>query len=405
VLGVAGWVVVGIGQTASPPARGAQPARAQPPTTTQPVRRAQGPTTPVVPAGTGSQSRLPLEPLGIRGEAIWPAFEGWGPDKKDGTNLIVIGYNNRNNDMDMDIPIGPNNRMEPGGPDLGQPTHFMTGRKWGVFAIPVSKDFGTKKYTWTLIANGKTSVVQFWMNPPYWVDYYLHGATLNEPPVIWFAQDGPKFTGPPRGAALTLTAKVNEAVPLTLWATDEASKTVFDPNPPARGRGRGTGTDSGAAAGTAGGTDAAAPAGGRGGRGRGGRGAAPDAAAGADSGAGAPAGGRGRGAPPILFDLGGAPGGGGRGGGGGFGRGTGPQPDVVVLWTKYRGPGWVSIDDERLELFKKGDPKAVMQATTEAWFFEPGEYWLRAQVNDASGDGGGGDQCCWTNALVKVVVR
>ena len=33
-----------------------------------------------------------------------------------------------------------------------------------------------------------------------------------------------------------------------------------------------------------------------------------------------------------------------------------------------------------------------------------GEYILRAQVNDRSGDGGGGFQCCWTNAHVKVSV-
>jgi hypothetical protein len=29
---------------------------------------------------------------------------------------------------------------------------------------------------------------------------------------------------------------------------------------------------------------------------------------------------------------------------------------------------------------------------------------LRAQVNDASGDGGGGFQCCWTTGHVKVTV-
>ena len=49
--------------------------------------------------------------------------------------------------------------------------------------------------------------------------------------------------------------------------------------------------------------------------------------------------------------------------------------------------------------------KQIMQAETEAWFGQPGEYWLRAQVNDRSGDGGRGEQCCWTNAHVKVNVR
>ena len=37
-------------------------------------------------------------------------------------------------------------------------------------------------------------------------------------------------------------------------------------------------------------------------------------------------------------------------------------------------------------------------------FSKPGEYILRAQSNDASGDGGGGFQCCWTNVYVKVTV-
>ena len=348
VLGVAGWVVVGTGQT------------------------------PTGPLGTGSQNRLPLEPLGIRGEAIWPAFEGWGPDKRDATNLIVIGYNNRNNDAPMDIPIGPNNRIEPGGPDLGQPTHFLTRRQYGVFAIPVPKDWGTKRYTWTLVANGKVSVVQVWMNPKYWVDYYKHSATLNEPPVIWFSDGGPKLTGPPRGIAQTLNGTVGQPVTLKLWATDEPNKTVFDPNPPARGRGRG---DTGAAA-----ADPAAAG-------------APDRAGGG--------GGRGRSQQP-LFDLGGAaPSGGRGGGGGGFGGRGGPPADVTVIWTKYRGPaeGVVKIADERMALTNNKDAKVVMEATTTATFSAPGEYWLRAQANDNSGDGGGGDQCCWTNAHVKVLIK
>ena len=30
---------------------------------------------------------------------------------------------------------------------------------------------------------------------------------------------------------------------------------------------------------------------------------------------------------------------------------------------------------------------------------------LRAQGNDNSGEGGGGFQCCWTNAYVKVTIK
>ena len=79
------------------------------------------------------QTRTPpqgilMEPLGAAGEAVFPAFEGWGP-VKDGSQVLLIGYFNRNKEQALDIPIGPNNRIEPGGPDYGQPTHFQTGRQ------------------------------------------------------------------------------------------------------------------------------------------------------------------------------------------------------------------------------------------------------------------------------------
>ena len=51
---------------------------------------------------------------------------------------------------------------------------------------------------------------------------------------------------------------------------------------------------------------------------------------------------------------------------------------------------------------KIGDTGA---SSTTATFSLPGEYLLRAQANDQSGEGGGGFQCCWTNAYVKVTVK
>jgi hypothetical protein len=305
---------------------------------------------------------LPLAPLGLRGEAIYPAVEGWGP-LKDGTNAILLGYFNRNKDQEVDVPIGPNNRIEPGGPDYGQPTHFHLGRQHGVFAIVVPKDFGNKKLTWTLVVNGQPSVVQLSTNPAYWIDFYKHAANGNEPPVIRFLRDGPTMTGPPRGIAQTLSGTVNQPVTLRLWASDNPP--TYDPTEGSAGGGRGT-SDAG--------RGATAAAGGRG---------ATDGGA-------------------ANFDLSAAVGrGGGRGGGG---RGGGPPADVSVIWKKYRGPGEVKVADERIALMNKGDAKALMEATTTATFSVPGEYWMRAQVNDNSGDGGGGDQCCWTTAHVKVTV-
>jgi hypothetical protein len=327
-------------------------------------------------------------PLGYSGEAVYPSFEGWGP-VQNGQNFILIGYYNRNKDQTIDIPIGPNNHIEPGGPDLLQPTHFEPGRAWGVFTLPVPKDFGSKKYTWTIVANGKPAVVQYWMNPPYWVDFYKNAAKGNTPPVIKFSESGPELTGPPLGVALTLTATVNQPLTLKLWAKDKPN--TYDPEdslPPelrSRGRGRGRGTTTDNADPNAAPGRGAADANAAGGRGRAGRGDTQNWDFSAATGHSNPAVGR--------------------GGGGGRGRGNGPQPDVTVTWKVHRGSAPVKFADDVIRLFNGGDTDKVMEAATTATFSAPGDYMLRAQVNDDSGDGGGGEQCCWTNALVKVTVK
>ena len=72
------------------------------------------------------------QPLRGFGASITAAYEGWF-NNADGTHNFLIGYYNRNEKQAADIPIGVNNRMEPGGPDMGQPTHFLPGRQVGMF--------------------------------------------------------------------------------------------------------------------------------------------------------------------------------------------------------------------------------------------------------------------------------
>ena len=83
---------------------------------------------------------------------------------------------------------------------------------------------------------------------------------------------------------------------------------------------------------------------------------------------------------------------------------------VTVGWGKFRGPGVVTFAENRLTVEKTASavtpPMAFSgKATTTATFSEPGEYVLRVVANDASGDGGRGFQCCWSNAQVKVSVK
>src|SRR3954471_13466926 len=80
--------------------------------------------------------QLPLEPQRESGQSVTPAYEGWYRNA-DGTITLLAGYFNRNLKEEVDIPVGPDNRIDPGGPDRGQPTHFLTHRQWGMFAIVV----------------------------------------------------------------------------------------------------------------------------------------------------------------------------------------------------------------------------------------------------------------------------
>lgn len=168
--------------------------------------------------------QLAMEPLKDAGQNIYPAYEGWYQNT-DGSYTLLVGYYNRNKKQTLDIPIGPENRIEPGGPDQGQPTHFVVGRGWGTIAIKVPKDFGDKKVTWTLTANGKTVTVPFGVVKGYQIEPYKDAAMGNTPPVIKFEANGPALQGPPAplAQAFAMTATANEATPVTLWVTDDGN--------------------------------------------------------------------------------------------------------------------------------------------------------------------------------------
>jgi len=159
-------------------------------------------------------------PLHDSGQSVTPAFEGWF-NNPDGSISILWGYYNRNLKQELDIPLGADNRMEPGGPDLGQPTHFLTRRQWGVFTVTVPKDFASQKLVWTLTSNGTANSVPAKLDP-LWLLAPLLDATGNTPPFIGFDATGPFVQGP-KGQSESLTAKVKEPLTLPLWVADDAS--------------------------------------------------------------------------------------------------------------------------------------------------------------------------------------
>jgi hypothetical protein len=102
--------------------------------------------------------QLPTEITAIRhnsGQPVIPYFEGWIRNP-DGTHDLVFGYFNRNFVQEFAIPAGADNRIEPFGPDGGQPTYFLPRRQRYVFRVKVPADFGKKELVWSITSNGRT---------------------------------------------------------------------------------------------------------------------------------------------------------------------------------------------------------------------------------------------------------
>lgn len=180
----------------------------------------------------GQQGSLPLEPFKERGASVSPAYEGWFTNP-DGSFSLLLGYYNRNSRQPLDIPVGPSNKIEPGPIDQGQPTHFETGRQWGVLVVKVPKDFGKKTVTWTITANGETQAIPFALNNSYNVAPFKEIGMMNEPPKIAFSQGGQTFAGPPLAVATTLSGKAKTPIAIDMW--------VSDPKGRSEGGGRGRG--------------------------------------------------------------------------------------------------------------------------------------------------------------------
>ena len=302
------------------------------------------------------------------GQDVSPAFEGW-EQNDDGSFNLVFGYMNRNWQEEIDVPVGPENNIMPGGPDQGQPTHLLPRRNRFMFRVHVPKDFGEKEMVWTLTTHGKVNKAYATLRTDYRIENIdimsetgaLGAGTSNpeiradKPPVIEI--EGMR----------TLTVKVGQ--PLTLTAT------VTDDGVPRSRGGFGAGAPAGAAAG--------APGGGRGGRGGPGAGAAApgvgDAAAAPPA---APPAARGPvvPAPPSRITV-------------------GKSLGLHAAWFVWRGEGKVTFTPDQIDVWEdtregangpwaprwqNPRPPVDGQWVSQAIFSEPGTYILRLRADDGA---------------------
>ncbi len=258
------------------------------------------------------ERRLPLAPIKPSGEEVAPFFEGWYRND-DGTFTLSFGFFNLNREQILDIPIGPDNFIEPAEFDGMQPTHFPVRprRDRGVFhvTVPASYGDGEQAVVWTITANGLTNATPGRVGITALQLDYGPRAMGSVPPVVRFSPDGPEGQHIQGVWGEALTAKVGEALTLTLW-TEEVSVR----------------------------------------------------------------------APDDMVNQ---------------------VVDVGLSWFKHQGPaGEIAVDPRRVVV-----EGGTGEATASVVFSEPGEYVLRARIDNwDANDSTGGDQCCWTNAYVRVTV-
>ena len=156
-----------------------------------------------------------------RGQSVSPVYEGWYP-LPDGDIAASFGYFNRNYVEEVHIPVGPNNRIQPGALDQGQPTWFFPRRQIGVFVITIPA--GTAgEVTWTLTSRGETLEIPVNLDAEYLIEPLQAAAGPspgNTPPVLRF-NPGDEGAMGPAGTVSERTATVGTPLDLDVWVTDD----------------------------------------------------------------------------------------------------------------------------------------------------------------------------------------
>ena len=148
-----------------------------------------------------------------RGLNVAPVYEGWIRNS-DGTLDMWFGYLNRNWEEVLKIPVGPDNNIQPGGPDQGQPSVFVPRRRIGgavarrenfVFRVRLPNGFDPEgELIWTVAAHGKTDRAVGLLLPVYEIGPPGEG---NMPPTV---QVGAEPQDVAVTDSVTLTASVSD---------------------------------------------------------------------------------------------------------------------------------------------------------------------------------------------------
>ncbi len=165
----------------------------------------------------------PLATRSKTGEIVAPMFNGWIANE-DGSTTMIFGFANQNREASVDVPLGPNNKLEPAQFQGAQPTHFpVYGRpgfvgiqERGAFGVVVPADMAGTEVIWTLSSGGNTySIPGRATSAAYELSAGISAAGSLRP-AIRFSEDGPESINEVGIYAEPKTVKVGQ--PLTLSA-------------------------------------------------------------------------------------------------------------------------------------------------------------------------------------------
>lgn len=176
----------------------------------------------------------PLTSFHKSGDLVAPFFDGFY-DNGDGTVTFSFGFLNRNTEEIVDIPLGPNNFIEPAQFNGMQPTHFpvydrggLVGkRERGAFAVTVPANMAGTEVVWTLTHAGRTYSVPGRTGSIAYDMSTGPAAFGSLPPAIRFHSEGPESINREGVTANRVMAKVGTPVTLSAMVQDRGERAPY----------------------------------------------------------------------------------------------------------------------------------------------------------------------------------
>jgi hypothetical protein len=177
-----------------------------------------------------AQPALPLAPIPQAGlQPVSPFFEGWYLNP-DGSYTFSFGYLSRNMEEAVDVPIGPDNFIDPAQFDGSQPTWFGPVRDRGVFGIIVPADVvaSGRDVVWTLRTAGATYRVPGRAASPAYELSTSPMAAGSMAPAIRLQTVGEAGRGPSGIRGTMVEARAGQPIYLRVWVDDDLSTRESD---------------------------------------------------------------------------------------------------------------------------------------------------------------------------------